>query len=195
VVSNPVDVLTLAALKLSGFPRERVIGSGTVLDSMRFRALIGRHCGVSPRNVHAYVVGEHGDTELPAWSGAHIAGVSIADYCTICGRCPGHQELGGIFAEVRNAAYEIIARKGYTNYAIATGMVALVRTILRDEKSILTVSTLLSGEYGVSDVCLSLPSVIGRGGAERVIGTGLSAGEAEAFRESARVVAEVARSC
>ncbi len=195
MVSNPVDVLTMAALKFSGFPEQRVVGAGTVLDSMRFRVLIGRHCNVNPRNVHAYIVGEHGDSETPVWSSANIAGVTISEYCTVCDRCPGQEELRSIFLQVRNAAYEIIARKGYTNYAIATGMVALVRNILRDEKAIMTVSRKLNGEYGVRDVCLSLPCVVGRGGAERFIGTGLSEDEAEAFRQSAAVVAQTAKEC
>ena len=195
MVANPVDVLTMAMLKFSGFPPERAFGSGTVLDTMRFRALIGRHCGINPRNVHAYIVGEHGDSELPVWSSANIAGVSVEDYCVQCARCPGEDQLRHLFTEVRDAAYEIIARKGYTNYAIATGMVALCRMILRDERSILTVSRSLAGQYGVGDVCLSLPVVVGRGGAERVIDGGLSAEEVEAFRASAEVVKGIAREC
>jgi len=191
VVTNPLDVMTYVALKLSGFPRERVLGSGTVLDSSRLRFLLSRHCGVDVRNIHAYIIGEHGDSEVPVWSGATIGGIRLMDYCPFCERTCEPWEREAIFSQVVSAAYEIIDRKGATYYAIALALVRICAALLRDEHSILTVSTLIEGHYGVRDVCLSLPTVVGAEGAGQVLAPRLEEGEEEGLRRSAQVLREV----
>ena len=191
VVSNPVDVLTYAALKASGLPPEQVIGSGTVLDSARFRYLLSRHCGVDPHNVHAYVIGEHGDSELAAWSMTHIAGARMEEYCPVCERnCPD-SERAEIAEQVRQSAYHIIDAKGATCYGVGLALEKIVRSILRDEHSVLTVSRLVNGYCGIEDVCLSLPVVVGRNGAGRLVCTRLSAEEQESLCASAGVLKSV----
>lgn len=159
VVANPVDVLSYAAWKLSGWPAARVIGSGTILDTARFRHHIGRHFGVDPRSVHAYIVGEHGDSEVALWSSANIGNVPLNQF-----EAYDEAALAHIFEETRTAAYEIIQRKRATYYAIGLSVTRLVEAILHDQHSVLSVSTLLQGEYGVEDVYLSLPCVVGAGG-------------------------------
>jgi L-lactate dehydrogenase len=189
VVTNPVDILTYAALKISGFPSNRVIGSGTVLDSSRFRYSISEHCDVDPRNVHAYIIGEHGDTELPVWSHANIGGMILANYCSICGKgCEFRDELGKIFEEVKSAAYKIIESKGATYYGIAQALVKIAGAILRDENSVLPVSSLINGYYGVKNTCLSLPSIVNKQGIVKVLALELSKEEEEQFRHSARTL-------
>jgi L-lactate dehydrogenase len=186
IVSNPVDVLTYAALKLSGLPPERVFGSGTVLDSSRFRHNLSDHCGVAPRNVHAYVVGEHGDSEVLLWSLANIAGTSIDRYCDLAGIPPVNcQEVD---SQVRNAAYEIISRKGASYYAVSLAIKRICESILRDENSLLSVSGLIEGQYGVSGCCLSLPSVISSKGRGKPLELPLSGEEEEALRRSSDVL-------
>ena len=168
------------------------MGSGTVLDSSRFRYLISEHCHVDPRNVHAYIIGEHGDTELPVWSHANIGGMVLAKYCPVCdGHCDYKKELGKIFDEVKNAAYRIIEYKGATYYAIALALVRIVGAILRDENSVLPISSLINDYYGVSDVCLSLPSIINKKGVLKVLPLGLSNEEQEQFRHSAQTLKEI----
>jgi L-lactate dehydrogenase len=191
MVTNPVDVLTQTALKQLNWPRERVIGSGTVLDSARFRSMLSQHCGIDPRNVHAYVLGEHGDSEVAAWSMTHVAGVSMKDYCVICNGCDSKKEHKGITNRVRDSAYHIIDYKGSTYYAIGLSLVRISGAILRNEHSILTVSLLLRGEYGIDDVCLSVPCVVGKTGVERVITTHLSEDEQTALKASADTLREV----
>jgi len=189
VVSNPMDILTYVTLKVSGLPPNRVLGSGTVLDSSRFRYLISRHCRLDPRNVHAYIIGEHGDTELPVWSHANIAGMVLAEYCPICNdKCDYKLELGKIFDEVKNAAYKIIESKGATYYAIALALVKIVEAILRNENSVLPVSTLITDYYGINDVCLSTPSMVNKNGVEKFLRIRLSDKEAEQFRDSAKTL-------
>jgi len=191
MVSNPVDALTQAALKQLGWPRERVIGSGTVLDSARFRSMLSQHCGIDTRNVHAYILGEHGDSEVAAWSMTHLAGVPINDYCTICQRCDpekGHEE---ITRRVRDSAYHIIDSKGSTYYAIGLSLTRISGAILRNEHSILTVSLLLQGEYGIDNICLSVPCVVGKTGVERIITVQLSEDEQTALKSSAQTLRKV----
>jgi L-lactate dehydrogenase len=191
VVSNPVDVLTYVALHRSGLPRNRVIGSGTVLDSARFRYLLSRHCGVDVRNVHAYILGEHGDSEVAAWSMTHVAGMPIAEYCAVCGQCAGWRDAKeDIVRQVRQSAYHIIGYKGATYYAIGLALVRIVGAILRNERSVLTVSSLLEGEFGISDVCLSVPCLVTADGGARIIEGRLSPAEAEGLSASARVLHE-----
>lgn len=190
VVTNPVDILTYVTLKVSGFPPDRVLGSGTVLDSSRFRHLLAEHCGVDARNIHAYVVGEHGDSEVLVWSRANVMGLPIVDFCQLCGRgCPPgwQQEISN---QVRRAAYEIIERKGATHYAVALAVRRIIESILRDEHSVLTVSTLTSiPEAG--EVCLSLPAVLGRQGWERTLRISLALEEESQLQQSARLLREV----
>jgi L-lactate dehydrogenase len=172
----------------------RVIGSGTVLDSARFRFLLSRHCNVDPRNVHAYIMGEHGDSEVPVWSRVNIGGVSFQDYCSACGTACSSDERNSIFEQVKNAAYTIVNRKGYTNFAIGLALVRIVGSILRDENSVLTVSSLVDGFYGISDVCLSLPAVLNRNGVARQLKVRLDESEARRLEESAGVLREVIES-
>lgn len=191
MVTNPVDTLTQVALKWLGWPRERVIGSGTVLDSARFRFMLSRHCGVDTRNVHAYILGEHGDSEVAAWSMTHIAGIAMKNYCGICQRCDSKKQHEDIVHRVRDSAYHIIDYKGSTYYAIGLSLTRISGAILRNEHSILTVSLLLRGEYGIDDICLSVPCVVGKSGVERIITTVLSEDEQAALKASAKTLREV----
>ena len=191
VVTNPLDVITRAAIELTGFPSRRVLGSGTTLDTLRLRAMLAEHTQLDPRNIHGFVLGEHGDSELAAWSSVSICGMSMDEYCRDCGQCdwqlPARMEAA-FDSEVRRAAYRVIDMKGATNHAIALAVRRIAQAILRDEHSILTVSSLLTGEYGISGVCLSLPCVIGRRGVERVIPVKLSPDEELTLRHSAEVI-------
>jgi len=191
VVTNPVDILTYVTYKLSGFPKNRVIGSGTVLDSARFKYMIGEHMGIDPRNVHAYIIGEHGDTEVPTWSLASIAGVSMDDYCKECNSCDSENFKRETFEDVKNAAYEIIDRKGATYYAVALAVRRIVEAIVRNENSIMTVSSLLEGEYGLEDICLSIPSQVNSNGIERIINVPLSKEENRLLGKSANSLKQV----
>ncbi len=184
IASNPVDILTYVAQKLSSRPPHRVIGTGTMLDTGRFRALLGRYYGVDPRSVHAVILGEHGDTEVPIWSSANIGGVPLIDN-TVLGKPFDAENMNRLFQQVRSAAYEIIERKGYTNTAIGTAIVRLVEVLLEDQKSVLTVSRMLTGEYGLKDVCLSIPSVVGIAGVEDAILPRLDAAELKGLQRSA----------
>ena len=189
VVSNPVDILTQVALEKTGWPRNRIIGSGTVLDSARFRHLLSQHCGVDAKNVHAYILGEHGDSEFPAWSMTHLAGMSMDDYCPACHKCgTWMEERSRIVQEVRDSAYHIIDAKGSTCYAVGLALVRIVGAILRNEHSVLTVSTRLDGEYGLEDVCLSVPCMVSHAGIERIIVGRLADVEQQALRASAAVL-------
>jgi len=191
VVSNPVDVLTYAAIKLSGLPWQRVVGSGTVLDTARFRYELSAHCRLDPRNVHAYVLGEHGDSEVAAWSATNVAGVAFPGFCQKCGGgCPSG-ELREIFERVKSAAYEIIRLKGATYYAIALGTTRMIEAVLRDQNTVVTASTLLHGEYGIEDVCMSVPVVLGRSGARMAIEMPISDEEKDALKRSAGVLRDV----
>lgn len=191
LATNPVDIVTYEALRASGLPPSRVIGSGTTLDTARFRYLLGERFALDARNVHAYIVGEHGDSEVAVWSHAHVAGMPLDEYCRMNGVALGPAERERLFVDTRDAAYRIIRRKGATYYAVAAGLVRIVEAILRDQRSILTVSTLLQGQHGLRDVCLSLPTVLGRAGAERVIDLELDTEEEAALQRSAAVLKEV----
>ena len=188
IATNPVDVLSYVTWKVSGFPSQRVIGSGTVLDTARFRYLLGEHLGVDPRSVHAHVIGEHGDSEVPIWSLAAVAGMHLDDFCRRENCDLGPQGRAHISEQTRDAAYEIIQRKGATHYAVAVGLLRIVESILRDQHTVLAVSSLVPGYYGIEDVYLSLPAVVGRGGVERVLHLPLNEQETEALRKSAAVL-------
>ncbi len=193
MVANPVDVLTFVALGTSSLPPERVIGSGTVLDSARFRYFLSRHCDVDPHNVHAYILGEHGDSEVAAWSISHLGGVSLSDCQKVCLRNCTDQDRQAIVDQVRQSAYHIIEAKGATCYGIGLALEKIVRSILRDERSVLTVSRLIDGYCGITNVCLSIPTVVGRNGADRPISVELSPREQQGLRASAQTLKKVIR--
>ncbi len=164
VATNPVDVLTYETWRVSGLPPERVIGSGTILDTARFRYLLSEYFAVDPRSVHAYIIGEHGDSEVPVWSLANIAGMRLPAYCAAQGRPYEPAAMEEIFRQTRDAAYEIIERKGATYYAIGAGLLRLVEAIVRDQRTVLSVSSRIDGYYGIRDVAFSLPTVVDRTG-------------------------------
>ena len=193
VVTNPVDVLTYAAVKCSGLPSQQVIGSGTVLDSARFRYLLHQHCGIDPRNVHAYVLGEHGDSEVPAWSIATHGGAKIVDYCKACDRGCSEADHERISQQVRDSAYHVIEAKGATNFAVGLALVRIATAIIRNENSVLTVSTLLQGQYGITDVCMSVPVILNNKGVGSYVCPELSCNELEQLRASADVIRNVQR--
>jgi L-lactate dehydrogenase len=190
VATNPVDVLSYETWQMSGLPAERVIGSGTILDTARFRAALSEHFGVDPRSVHAFIVGEHGDSEVPVWSSANIAGMHLREFCSANGLRYDQDAMESIFTSVRDAAYEIIQRKGATYYAVAAGLLRIVEAIVRDQRTVLSVSSLIRDYNGIDDVYLSLPTVIHRDGVERVLRIDLSVSEFDGLRESARVLRE-----
>lgn len=185
IATNPVDILTYISLKESGQSAAKVIGSGTILDTSRFRFLLGQYYGVDARSVHAYIIGEHGDSEIPLWSLANIGGVRLQEFAPLQNKQYNQSDMDKLFISVRDAAYEIIKRKGATYYAIGLGLVAIVETILGDYRSVLSVSTLMTGQYGVTDMSLSLPCVVGRNGVEEILTLNLSADEDKGFRSSA----------
>lgn len=189
MVTNPVDILTYVALKHAGWSRKRIFGSGTVLDSARFRYLISQHCGIDVQNVHAYILGEHGDSELAPWSMAHLAGMKMDDYCAVCKDCgdwdKARQEME---QTVRDSAYHIIDYKGATWFAVGMALVKIVSAVLRDQRSVLTVSTLLKGEYGLEDVCLSVPCIVSSEGIAKVNEVKLRDNEHKALVNSASVL-------
>src|ERR1700730_1058990 len=185
IATNPVDVLTYAAWKLSELPVGRVLGSGTVLDTSRFRYLLSQHFGVDARSVHAYIIGEHGDSEVPVWSLANIAGMRLPEFCKAQSLPYDPQAMDEVFLQTRDAAYRIIERKGATCYAVAAGLMRITQAILRNQSTVLSVSSLIDKYYGISDVCLSLPTVIDRGGVETVLRLELSPEEIEKLRRSA----------
>jgi L-lactate dehydrogenase len=194
IATNPVDIMTYVSLKLSWFPPNRVIGSGTILDTSRLRSLIGEKFRIDPRNVHAHIIGEHGDNEVPVWSAANIGGVQLKDYCPICGMKYDEQYLDGIFEQVKNAAYKIIDLKGSTYYAIGLGLTRIVESIIRDENAILTVSSLLHDYYNVSGVCLSIPSIVNKDGILQTIKLPLEKHEIKMFQKSAAIMKKLIQS-
>ncbi|KGX90863.1 lactate dehydrogenase [Pontibacillus halophilus JSM 076056 = DSM 19796] len=188
VATNPVDLLTHMTWKFSQLPSERVIGFGTILDTARLRYLIGEYFGVDTRNVHAYIMGEHGDSELPVWSHASIGGQRLHDLIKQSNGAYDVKDLDDIFIQVRDAAYEIINRKGATYYGIAMGLVRLTKAILHNEHSILTVSAHLTGEYGVEDCYIGVPAVVHRGGIKQVMNLTLTDLERQQFQQSAALL-------
>jgi len=189
IVSNPVDVLTYVALKRSGWEKGRVIGSGTVLDSSRFRHLLSKHCNVDVHNVHAYILGEHGDSEFAAWSMTNIAGISIDDYCPVCSNCSDWKIQRNLIEEqVRDSAYHIINYKGSTQFAVGLALVRITGAILRSQNTILSVSTLVYSEFGIKDICLSVPCVVSDSGVTRIIESPLSPEELGLLSNSAGVL-------
>ena len=184
VVTNPVDILTHVTWKVSGFPSSRVIGSGTVLDTARLKYLIGQRLGVDARNVHSFIIGEHGDSELAVWSSANISGIDLDTYCADSASCGTIESLHGIYDEVKNSAYHIIEAKGATYYAVAQAVKRICTAILRDERTIMPVSVYLDGEYGLRNLCMSMPSIVGKDGVKKVIEIKLNESEHNYLMES-----------
>ncbi|AFZ33285.1 L-lactate dehydrogenase [Gloeocapsa sp. PCC 7428] len=187
IVTNPVDIMTYVCRKISGLPSSSVIGSGTVLDTARFRYLLAEKLQLDPRSLHAYIIGEHGDSEVAVWSKVNISGMHLLDENYEPGK-PIEPQLQEIFAQVKNAAYEIIQRKGATSYAIGLAVAQIVQSILRNQNRVLTVSSLINGIHGINDVCLSLPAVVNREGVTRVLNLALNSTELEQLQHSGKVL-------
>lgn len=195
VVSNPVDILTYVTVKLSGFPEHRVIGSGTVLDTARLKYQVGEHLAVDSKSVHAFIIGEHGDSEIAVWSSANISGVPLDDFCEMRGH-ENHGKIQENIAEtVKNSAYEIIERKQATYYGVAMTIKRICEVIIRDEKSVLPISTMIHGEFGIEDVALSMPSIVGAEGFEVRVPISLNEEERAALQKSAETLKEILRQC
>lgn len=188
IATNPVDVLTYAALKLSGSPPQRVIGSGTILDTGRFRYLIGQYYKVDPHSVHAYIIGEHGDSEVPVWSLANVAGMPLSFICAARGLVHDQSSMDQLFYETRDAAYNIIERKGATYYAVAAGLLRIVEAVIRNQRTLLPVSCLMEDYYDIRDVCMSLPAFINQDGVDWVLRLHLNPEEIELLRRSAETL-------
>ena len=191
VVANPVDILTYVTLKLSGFPESRVLGSGTVLDTARLKYQLGEHLQVDSRSVHAFIIGEHGDSELAVWSSANVSGIDLDDFCKLCGNCDQMETMQKIYEEVRDSAYRVIEKKGATYYAVAMAVRRIAECIMRDEHSVLPVSSLINGHYGLEDICMGIPAIVGRNGVEKVLDIPLSKSEQEKLLLSAKKLKEV----
>ena len=191
VVANPVDILTLTALKLSGLPENHVIGSGTVLDTARLKYELGEHLSVDSRSVHAFIIGEHGDSEIAVWSSANVSGVALNDFCEMRGHFEHEKATRAIAEKVKNSAYEIIERKHATYYGIAAAVKRICEVIVRDEKSILPVSSMMHGEYGIDGVALSMPAIVGADGIEDKVPISLNEDELRALKDSADTLKSV----
>lgn len=192
IVANPVDILTYTAVKLSGLPENRVIGSGTVLDTARLKYALGEHLEVDSRSVHSFIIGEHGDSEIVAWSSTNVSGIPVNDFCESRGHFNHEEAMHRIADDVKNSAYDIIEKKGATYYGIAMSVKRICECIMRDEKSILPISSMMHGEYGISDICLSMPTVVGREGVETRVPIQLNEQEESALSASAEQLSKVA---
>ena len=191
MTTNPVDILSYAAWKISGLPDAKVIGSGTILDTARFRYLLSQHFGVDARSVHAYIIGEHGDSEVPVWSLANIAGMRLNDFCSANQITCSDEMKEQIFQQTRDAAYEIIQRKGATYFAIASGLTRIIEAILRNQNTVLTLSNRITGYYGIDDVYLSIPAVVDSGGIARNLHLELDETEVIGIKRSAQVLKDL----
>lgn len=192
IVANPVDILTYTAVKLSGLPENRVIGSGTVLDTARLKYALGEHLEVDSRSVHSFIIGEHGDSEIVAWSSTNVSGIPVNDFCELRGHFNHEEAMHRIADDVKNSAYDIIEKKGATYYGIAMSVKRICECIMRDEKSILPISSMMHGEYGISGICLSMPTVVGREGVETRVPIQLNEQEESALSASAEQLSKVA---
>ena len=191
IVSNPVDILTYTAMKLSGFTENRVIGSGTVLDTARLKQSVSKHLEVDSRSVHAFIIGEHGDSEIAAWSSANVSGIALDKFCEMRGHYNHEESTAQIAESVKNSAYEIIAKKRATYYGIAMSVKRICEAIIRNEKSILPVSSMMHGEYGIEDVVLSMPSIVGKFGVENRVSISLNESEIADLQKSAETLKNI----
>ncbi|SFO04690.1 L-lactate dehydrogenase [Proteiniclasticum ruminis] len=194
IVANPVDILTYVALKLSGFPENRVFGSGTTLDTARLKYLLGERLSVDARSVHAWIIGEHGDSQIAAWSSANVSGVPLSDFCSMRGFTEHDQNMEDIAEDVKNSAYKIIEKKKATYYGVAVAVRRICEAIIRDEKSVLPVSSIQHGAFGIDGVALSMPAIVGKNGVEKQIPIKLSEKEQVELRKSADALKEVLKS-
>ena len=190
IATNPLDVITQVVIKHSDLPKHQVIGLGTVLDSARFRYIISQYCHVDARNVHAYVIGEHGDSEVILWSQVRIGGTPLKEFSKESTYACDPIDKESVTKDIRNSAYHIIEAKGATNYGVSLAVRRIVEAIIRDESSVLTVSTLLNGEYGLDDVCLSVPCIINRKGIKSIVETTLDQSEEKALEKSAEIISD-----
>ena len=191
VVANPVDILTYTAAKLSGFPENRVFGSGTVLDTARLKYLLGEHLEIDNRSIHAFIIGEHGDSEIAAWSSANVSGIPINNFCEMRGHFNHDDSMKKIADDVKNSAYEIIEKKKATYYGIAMSVKRICEAIVRDEKSILTVSSIQRDNYGIDGIALSMPAIVGKNGVECHVPIELNRKELSALKKSADTLQNV----
>lgn len=191
VVSNPVDILTYMIQKWSGLPNGRVLGTGTVLDSSRFRYSLSKKLNVDVRNVHGYIIGEHGDSQIPAWSATHIAGKDINEYCSTIGSGFSNEDKIAIAEEIKKAGADIIKFKGATYYAIAITVNTILETLMKNQNTIRTVSSVINGNYGINDVALSLPSIVNSNGVDKILDLKFDEEEEIALRNSAAKIKEI----
>lgn len=194
IVSNPVDILTYVTVQLSGLPENRVIGSGTVLDTARLKHALGEHLHVDSRSVHSFIIGEHGDSEIAAWSSTNVSGIPLDNFCEMRGHFNHEASMQKIAESVKNSAYEIIAKKQATYYGIAMSVKRICECIIRNEKSILPVSSMMHGEYGIEGIALSMPAIVGLDGVETHVPISLNEEEQNRLKESARTLKQVADS-
>ena len=191
IVANPVDILTYVAAKLSGYPENRVFGSGTVLDSARLKYILGEHLGVDSRSVHAFIIGEHGDSEIAAWSSANVSGIPLNSFCERRGHFNHQKAMEEIAEGVKNSAYEIIEKKNATYYGIAMSVKRICEAIIRDEKSIFPVSSIQHGNYGIYGIALSMPAIVGKDGVEALVPIKLNEKEQQDLLKSAETLKAV----
>ena len=191
VVANPVDILTTVAIKLSGLPQNKVLGSGTVLDSARLKYELGNHLNVDSRSVHAFIIGEHGDSEIAAWSSANVSGIPLNKFCEMRGYCNHEDNMQKIADSVKNSAYEIIERKKATYFGVAMAVKRICEAIIRDEKSILPISSMMYGQYGIEGISLSMPAIVGKDGVETLVPIQLNKEETEKLQQSAKTLQDI----
>jgi L-lactate dehydrogenase len=193
VVTNPVDIMTYVVVKRSGLPSHKVIGSGTVLDTARFRYFLSLHCSIDTHNVHAHVIGEHGDSEVLLWSQVRMAGTSLELFCSNCAYGCAPLNKTEITETVKNSAYHIIEAKGSTNYGVALAVTKIIESVIRDENSVLTVSIMLGGEYGINECCLSIPCIVNKKGVSRIVKTELDQTEENNLKQSAQILKDICK--
>lgn len=191
VVANPVDILTTVAIKLSGLKENKVLGSGTVLDTARLKFELGNHLNVDPRSVHAFIIGEHGDSEIAAWSSANVSGIALNDFCEMRGHFHHKEATERIADDVKNSAYEIIKKKKATYFGIAMAVKRICEAIIRNEKSILPISSMMHGQYGIKGISLSMPAIVGKDGVETHVPIKLNDAEADSLRKSAETLQNI----
>ena len=190
IVANPVDILTTVALKLSGLPENKVIGSGTVLDTARLKYELGNHLNVDSRSVHAFIIGEHGDSEIAAWSSANVSGIPLHKFCEMRGYCDHEGNMKRIAESVKNSACEIIEKKKATYYGVAMAVKRICEAIVRDEKSILPISSMMKGDFGINGISLSMPAIVGKDGVECLVPIQLNEEEISKLQKSAKTLSD-----
>ncbi len=191
IVANPVDILTTVAQKLSGLPENKVIGSGTVLDTARLKYELGNHLNVDSRSVHAFIIGEHGDSEIAAWSSVNVSGIPLNKFCEMRGHFNHDEAMKRIAENVKNSAYEIIEKKRATYYGVAMAVKRICEAIVRDEKSILPISSLIKGDFGIEGISLSMPAIVGKDGVECLVPIQLNEEEISKLQKSAKTLQDI----